>query len=208
MIEILFNGFKFGVVLSLLVGPVFFTLLQASVEKGFWVGVLVAMGVSLSDLLYVVICYFGLSSFVDQPGAKIFMGYASGLILIGFGLYHLLVKSRRKDYNNPGMVRERKSFRYLAKGFLINSMSPMVPLFWIGAVGIATLEYGYATPGHYVLFFGGVLATVLATDIGKAYLAGKLRELITYRLLSIMNAIVGIVLIAFGGRLLASAIGL
>lgn len=207
MIGILFNGLKFGIVLAFLIGPVFFTIIQASVERGFWVGVLVALGVSLSDSLYVVICYFGLSSFVDQPGVKAYMGWASGIILIGFGLYHLVIKSRRKDYSNPGMVRERSPCMYMAKGFLINSMSPMVPLFWIGAVGIATIDFGYATAGHFVLFFGGVLLTVLATDIGKAYLAGKLRELITYRLIRIMNMVVGVVLLAFGGRLIMAAIG-
>lgn len=207
MIGILFNGLKFGIVLAFLIGPVFFTIIQASIERGFWVGVLVALGVSLSDFIYVVVCYFGLSSFVDQPGVKTYMGWASGIILIGFGLYHLVIKSRRRDYSNPGMVRERKPIMYMAKGFLINSMSPMVPLFWIGAVGIATIDFGYSTTGHFVLFFGGVLVTVLATDIGKAYLAGKLRELITNRLIRIMNVVVGVALLAFGGRLIMAAIG-
>ena len=207
MIDVLFNGLKFGLVLAFLVGPVFFTILQASVEKGFWVGVLVALGVSLSDIFYVIVCYFGLSAFMDQPGVTMYMGYGSGIILIAFGLYHVLVKSRRRNFSNPGMVRDRRPYMYLAKGFLINSMSPMVPLFWMGTVGIATIDFGYAGPGQFTLFFAGVLGTVLATDIGKAYVAGKLRELITYRLLSVMNVVVGLVLIAFGGRLIYTAIG-
>ena len=43
MIGILFNGLKFGIVLAFLIGPVFFTIIQASIERGFWVGVLVAL---------------------------------------------------------------------------------------------------------------------------------------------------------------------
>src|SRR5437879_4586916 len=89
---IVFKGIQLGIVLAFLVGPVFFTIIQTSVEKGFWNGALVAMGVSLSDILYVAICYFGLFQFLNDPGSKKNMAYAGGAILIGFGLYHLIVK--------------------------------------------------------------------------------------------------------------------
>lgn len=206
MIYTLLNGVEFGIVLALLIGPVFFTILQASVEKGFWVGVLVAIGVSVSDILYVLICYFGLSALVTQPGVAFYMGLAGGAILFVFGAYYCFVKSRRRDFSNPGAVREQQTFRYLAKGFIINCMSPMVPLFWIGAVSMASLEFGYASCAQFAVFFTGVLITALATDIAKAYLAGRLRQLITSRLLSVMNVTVGIILMVFGTRLFAAAL--
>lgn len=206
MIEALINGVQFGLVLAFLIGPVFFTILQASVEKGFWVGVLVAVGVSVSDVLYVLICYFGLSAFVTQPGVKFYMGLFGGAILIAFGAYHLFIKSRRRDYSNPGAVRDTRRMQYVLKGILINSMSPMVPLFWIGAVSIATLDLGYQTGSHFAVFFVGVLGTALGTDIGKAYLAGRLRDLITHRVLVLMNVTVGVVLVVFGARLIMAAL--
>lgn len=202
MIEVLLNGFEFGIVLTFLIGPVFFTILQASLERGFWVGVLVAIGVSLSDIVYVVVCYLGFSSFVANPLLRTYMGYAGGTILIAFGLYHALVKSRRKILSNPQMAPERHAITYVAKGFLMNVMSPMVPVFWIAVIGIATIDFGYSSLSTFCLFFGAVLVTVLATDIGKAYLAGKLRRLITDRSLMIMNFIVGVALFVFGGRLI------
>jgi threonine/homoserine/homoserine lactone efflux protein len=202
VIYILLNGVEFGLVLAFLIGPVFFTILQTSVEKGFWIGVLVALGVSASDVIYVLICHFGFSALVAQPGITFYMGLLGGTILVAFGAYHLFIKSRQKDFNNPGVVREQRPLRYLAKGFIINSMSPMVPLFWIGAVSMANIEFGYSSGAQFSVFFTGVLVTALATDIAKAYLAGRLRELITYRLLVLMNIIVGLVLMIFGGRLL------
>lgn len=206
MIEIVLNGIQFGIVLAFLIGPVFFAILQASVEKGFWVGVLVALGVSASDVLYVLICYFGLSAFMTQPSVKYLMGLTGGVILLAFGAYHLLIKSRRRDFNNPGAIRDTRQARYLVKGFLINSMSPMVPLFWIGATSIATLDFSYQTGAQFGLFFAGVLGTALATDVGKAYLAGKLREYITHRVLVLMNVTVGLVLTVFGVRLIVVAL--
>ena len=81
----------------------------------------------------------------------------------------------------------------------------MVLFFWIGAVSIATIDFGYSSAGEFVLFFGAVLLTVLTTDLLKAYLADKLRRIITPRTLMVMNIILGIVLIFFGCRLILLA---
>ena len=127
--EIVLNGLKFGIVLTCLVGPVFFAILQASIERGFWTGVLVALGVSLSDTLYVIICYFGLASIMASSTLRIYMAYGGGLILIGFGLYYLLIKSRRPLVVDKDPLKERNPVRYVLKGFFINGMSPTVLFF-------------------------------------------------------------------------------
>ena len=202
VIEIIFNGVQLGIVLAFLVGPVFFAILQTSVEQGFWRGVLVAFGVSISDILYVTICYFGMAQVVANSKLQIYMAYGGGAILIGFGFYHLLIKSRAKPVDPAAPVKERHFTRYVLKGFIINGMTPMVLLFWIGTVSLATLNFGYKDAGAFVLFFGFLLGTVLVTDIMKAYLADKLRKLLTPRSLKIMNVILGLVLIFFGFRLI------
>ena len=202
VIEIIFNGVQLGIVLAFLVGPVFFTILQTSVEQGFSRGVLVAFGVSISDILYVTICYFGMAQVVANSKLQIYMAYGGGAILAAFGLYHLLIKSRAKPADPTSLVKERHFMRYVLKGFIINGMTPMVLLFWIGTVSLATLNFGYTEVGAFVLFFGFLLGTVLLTDIMKAYLADKLRKLLTPRSLKIMNIILGLALIFFGFRLI------
>ncbi|HNV29705.1 MAG TPA: LysE family transporter [Cyclobacteriaceae bacterium] len=203
--EIILNGLKLGIILAFLVGPVFFTIIQTSVEKGFWNGVIVSLGVSLSDILYVTVCYFGLVQFINEPGFRVYLAYAGGAILILFGLYHLFIKSRRNAHPSLDVANEKKMYRYFIKGFIINGLSPMVLIFWIGTISIASIDFGYSKGFEFFLFFGVVLGTVLATDILKAYLADKLRRLVTQRLMKIMNVIVGICLIIFGGRLILLA---
>lgn len=205
MIEIIINGVQLGIVLSFLVGPVFFTIIQTSIERGFWRGVLVAVGVSISDILYVAICYFGFAQVLASSNLKVYMAYAGGIILIGFGLYHLLIKSRAKPINPLSSIQEKRLFRYIIKGFLINGMTPMVLFFWIGTVSLATINFGYEKGGEFVLFFASMLVTVLTTDILKAYLADKLRQLLTTQSLRLMNLILGAVLIFFGCQLLLHA---
>lgn len=202
---IVFKGVQLGIVLAFLVGPVFFTIIQTSVEKGFLNGALVALGVSLSDILYVTICYFGLFQFLQDAGSKKNMAYAGGAILIGFGLYHLFVKAKRSKMVSFHAAAETKPFKYILKGFVINGVTPMVLIFWIGTISIATIDFGYSTGFEFFIFFTALLVTVLGTDLLKAFLADKLRRLVTHRFLMIMNIVVGIFLIGFGIRLLLMA---
>lgn len=200
--EIIFNGILSGVVLAFLIGPVFFTILQTSIEKGFSSGVLVAVGVSLSDAFYISLAYLGLSQLINNPDFKVYLAYAGGMILLGFGIYYLFIKSRRLIYFNPDQVRSRNPVRYIAKGFIINGLSPMVLIFWVGTVGVATTDFGYDKTSEAAVFFSAIVGTVFLTDILKAKLADKLRRLLTPRFIRLMNIVLGVVLVIFGGRMI------
>jgi threonine/homoserine/homoserine lactone efflux protein len=202
---IILNGIKLGFVLAFLVGPVFFAIIQTSVERGFWNGLLVALGVSLSDVMYVTICYLGLAQFINQPQNKVYMAYGGGAVLILFGLYHLLIKSRKSMNAEVKSMEEKGKIRYFLKGFIINGISPMVILFWLGAISVASVDFGYSRGGQFMVFFASVLGTVLFTDVIKAYLADKLRNWVTPRALMFLNIGVGMILIAFGIRLILRA---
>jgi threonine/homoserine/homoserine lactone efflux protein len=198
---IILKGIYFGAVLTFLVGPVFFTIIQTSAERGFPKGVLVALGVSISDLFYVTVCYLGLISLIESPAFRDQMAFVGGGILIVFGLYSLIIKAR-KSMMPAKAATESKSYRYVLKGFFINAFSPMVPILWIGYISIASIDMKLVKDSDFVIFFAAMLATVLLTDIGKAYLAGRLSMLVTPRRMMWMNIIVGAALIVYGVRLI------
>lgn len=201
--EIIVNGVISGIVLAFLIGPVFFTLIQTSIEKGFASGVFVAVGISLSDSVYILVSYLGLVQFMQAGNFRHYMAYGGGLILLGFGLYYLLVKRRKlARYEFRIDVEGGPWLKLIGKGFLINALSPMVLFFWIATVSVATTRLGYASPGKASLFFVSIVATVFMTDLVKAKLADKLRTLITPRVIRVMNIVLGIVMIVFAGRLI------
>ncbi len=200
--EIVLNGILSGIVLAFLIGPVFFTILQTSIEKGFWSGVFVAVGVSLSDTLYILVSYLGLIQFIEADNFRHYLAYGGGGVLLLFGLYYLFIKSKRLSRYDPGKVATRSWFRLSAKGFIINGLSPMVIFFWIATVGVATTRLGYTTTKEATIFFSSIVGTVFTTDIIKAKLADKLRILITPGVIRIMNIVLGIVLVIFAGRLI------
>jgi len=195
------NGILFGLLLAILIGPVFFTLIQTSIEKGFKKAILVAIGIALSDIAYIFLAYYGVSKFLKSTGHDRSAAIIGGIILLIFGIVNLFKINRPMSFKSHA-VEAKGFFRYIFKGFVINGVSPFVLLFWVGIMGLATAEYGYAGL-DLGIFFSIIIAVVLLTDILKAYGAGKLRAFFTARLFKILNITVGVALCLFGLRLLA-----
>ncbi len=200
--DIILKGVLSGLVLAFMIGPVFFTIIQTSLERGFKCGVFVAVGVSLSDALYITVSYLGLSQIIENEQFKIYLTYGGGFMLVAFGVYYLFIKNKQLLVRDPQQVKTRSPLRYIAKGFIINGMTPMMLIFWIGTVSLATTDLGYNTTEEAVLFFSGIVSTVFITDLLKAKLADRLRHLLTPRFIRILNTVLGIVLIIFGCKLL------
>jgi threonine/homoserine/homoserine lactone efflux protein len=133
------------------------------------------------------------------------MAYVGGAILIGFGLYHIFVKSRKSKAVAVQAANETKPFKYISKGFVINGLTPTVLIFWIGTISVATIDFGYSKGYEFLIFFSSLLITVFSTDLLKAFLADRLRKIMTVKFMMIMNLVVGICLLVFGIRLLMMA---
>ena len=194
------NGILFGLLLCVLIGPVFFTLIQNSIEKGFWSGVFMAIGVALSDAFYIVITYFGISQLVESENFKMWLGGLGGLVMLVIGLVNLF-----KAAPKSGVVKivqgNRDGLKQLLKGFFLNGVNPFVLFFWIGIVSKVSVDFEYSS-NQATGFFVALVLTVFIVDVLKAHFATKLREIVTARFMLIMNRIVGIALILFALRLL------
>ena len=200
--ELILNGALYGIVLAFLVGPVFFAILQTSIERGFGSGTLVAVGVSLSDAFYITLTYLGVYQLFDRGNFREYLAYFGGMVLLVFGIYYLFIKSKRLYQYDPQQFRINNPWKLVGKGFIINGLSPMVLIFWLGTVGLATTKLGYATPQKAIPFFASIVSTVFVTDVLKAKLADKLRRLLTPKFIRRLNLVLGFVLLVFGLRLI------
>jgi threonine/homoserine/homoserine lactone efflux protein len=198
MIE-LWKGLVFGLILSFMLGPVFFALIQTSIEYGFRAGLFMAFGVAMSDSLYILISYSGLSRINDNIQLKFYLGILGAIIMIGFGFSSIFRPvprrgSRRYEMDSNSYLRK------ILKGFMLNSLNPFIFLFWLGVAGLVTVEMHFNFD-QASLFYVGVITMVLSMDITKSFLANKLRMFVTPHFMKIINRGVGIVLILFGIRL-------
>ncbi len=200
MIGIVIKGISFGLILSVAVGPVFFALVKTSLQKGFKAGVCVAIGVSLSDMCYIILAYLGVSQFFDNPLVKDQMAFVGGLVIITFGIITIITKPKIYDNGTETMTKSNY-VKQMFKGFLINAINPAVLLFWLGVMSLASVDYDF-TPNKIMVFFTSILATVFALDITKVYLSHKLRELVTPKVMRTMYVFVGMALVGFGVKLM------
>ncbi|MEQ8575770.1 MAG: LysE family transporter, partial [Fulvivirga sp.] len=177
----------------------FFTILQTSLEKGFGKSILVAIGVSLGDVVMILLTYFGLSQVIGFEENKELIGYIGAIILAVFGIVNIL-RSNKKFIPKADDEPIVGFYRFIFKGLAINAISPFVPVFWIGTMSLATIEYGYK--GYdLVVFFVTILIVVFSTDVLKGYLAARLSKLINERVMKILSIAVGIILILFAIRM-------
>lgn len=200
MTQALVEGVSMGLLLSAMVGPVFFTLIQSSLENGFRYAVVLALGILLSDFIYVVITYFGISLLSQFPNFEFYLAIGGGCVLIGFGISSFFKKI--KDRPSTGglplyHVKKRTGF---IKGFSINGINPFVLLFWISVAGLVTIKDEFDKV-DVAVYYGGILVTVFSVDVLKAYVAKRLKKFVTPRVMLGLNRLVGLALVGFGLRL-------
>tara|TARA_R100000365_G_scaffold3244_1_gene10308 strand:+ start:5778 stop:6398 length:621 start_codon:yes stop_codon:yes gene_type:complete len=200
LITALLEGLSMGLLLSALIGPVFFTLIQSSLEHGFRYAALAALGILVSDCIYVLVTYFGVSYLSGIDHFEFVLGVFGGLVLFGFGISNLM-KAKTSRPNSGGITLPIQKKTAFLKGFSINGINPFVLLFWVSIASLVHLkpDYGKAEAGIY---YSGILGTVFSIDLLKAYVAKKLRPLVTPRLMKILGFLVGLIMIGFGTRMI------
>lgn len=197
--SILLQGIYAGLLLAILVGPLLVALIQASLEQGTSAGLAVGLGIWFSDLLFILSVYFGVR-YVDQlvqwTGFEQILGGVGALVLAGTGIVTLFTPP--PPLSNPDhLLKGIKGYSTLfTKGFLINTVNPFTVIFWLTIMSGVVLAKNY-DGFQSILFFGGLLGTIVFTDSVKIILAHKIRHKLTTRHLWWVRRISGFALLAF-----------
>ncbi len=200
MFEAIISGAMLGFALAFLIGPVFFMILGTSIHNGFIQAAAMATGVMLSDCVYILITGFGSAGLFTGELFKRYSGMVGGILLIIFGISTLLKKQKinaEAITDHPDSVHLS---RYLVRGFIMNTLNPFVVVFWITiATTIAIKQYSFT---QNVAFYTSTMVVVLGTDLLKAFVANKLKKILTVNILVWLNRISGIALILYGIRIM------
>jgi len=201
----LLEGIKIGLILSFMIGPIFFALVQTSVDEGFRAGLMVAVGIWVSDTSYVLGVYFGVSLLANIVNTQTFtlvLGVAGSILLTIFGLVTLLTIPKGLLTNTlPEYNRSSSYLSLFIKGFLINTINPFTVFFWSSLMGTVVIKDGFHGTQAFI-FFAGVLGTIVVTDLLKVLLAKRIRYSLRPVHLLWLRRISGAALIAFGVVLL------
>ncbi|MCB0705275.1 MAG: LysE family transporter [Saprospiraceae bacterium] len=202
------QGILLGLGLSLLVGPLIVALLEASLTQGFRAGLAVGIGIWVSDALYILVTYFGLSYIqvlTAWNGFEITLGLIGGLVLIGFGLGAILLRPQ-VNIESINLIPKKKSYlKWGIKGFLINTLNPFTVLFWTGVASGIIAKPGFQ-PTDALPFYLGLFSMIVLSDSIKIWLAKLIRKKIRSGFTKYLQLSAGIALLCFGVALIIRSV--
>ena len=187
-----------GIVLSFTIGPVFFTILEISVSKGFKAAVFFNIGVVFSEVVFFAVAYAStsnlLNSIQENPSWKILGGvllaFYAGITLLG--MYQNKEKKEQQNLfksppPSPNLIKN------LIKGFGLNIINFAVLVFWI--LIVANYAPGFQDSQYkMIVFFLVIVGTYFTIDLGKIYLGQQLktsqRDSVITKIKLIVNAII------------------
>ena len=197
MIEALLKGITLGLLLSISVGPIVFSILKQSLNNGHSGGLAFIIGVSASDITMVLVSNVFTELFSILSSHKKIIGIAGSIFLISVGVYFLFFKKLKvNEEGQPVLIKIRKRdyAKIAVSGYLMNTLNPAVFLFWLT---VSTTFINHTLEEKLVLFIV-CLVMVFSTDVAKVMLAGKIRKKLTPHNIHIINRINGVILIGFG----------
>ena len=200
MLEVMLKGLTFGLLLSISVGPVLFSIIKQSLNNGHRGGLAFVFGVSVSDITLVLISNFFTELFESLKVYKTEVGVVGCIFLVSMGIYFLFFK--KVKVNDEGKqvfkFRKRDYAKIFLSGFFMNTLNPTVFIFWI-TTSTAVITHSIQDK---VIIFTTCLLWMLGADIFKVMLAGKIRNRLTPHNIHIINRVNGIILIVFGFALI------
>jgi threonine/homoserine/homoserine lactone efflux protein len=214
--EYIFQAIGIGFLLSIMIGPVFFVLLEISITKGFKSALIFDLGVLLSDLFYIVISLFfayQLKGFGDVKN-NVVLSVVGGGLFIAYGCYNLFFKKVEMNAVTldqdlievePDVSQNNKRDYTLLvlKGFTLNLLNPGVVIYWLAIVAKGfDVVAKYESDLHIVIYLSVILITFFGIDCLKAFVANKLKPLVTVGLLKGLNLLIGLVFAGTGAFLI------
>jgi len=189
-----------GILLSFLVGPVFFVLLETAAIKGFRAAMAVDVGVIVADIVFIFIAYFStnqiLEKIKDDPALFIF----GGVLLSTYGIISFI--KERKNNNklrdtSVEVINKNHYFILFIKGFLLNFINIGVLGFWVSIIIVIGPQLDMNVY-RILYFFLIVLSTYLIIDIFKILLAKRLKKKLTLKRVSLIKKTISIIMLTFG----------
>lgn len=204
-----------GLILSVMLGPAFFVLLETSIKKGIRAALAFDAGVLIADVIYIVIAYVFIQqveelSYGDDNAIIRAIGGILFIIYGYFTFFRVVSKVDKVKMKNPkfeGTENIKDYWIHFIKGLLLNLANPLVVFYWFSVMAFGHSGHKEALSAFEIfLFLGVVLGTFFTIDVIKIFGAKRLRPFITVNLLSSLNRITGTTLMAFGTFLLINSI--
>ncbi|MDP4595379.1 MAG: LysE family translocator [Crocinitomicaceae bacterium] len=192
MSEVLMYGFLTGMVMSFMLGTVFFALVQNSIDYGFRTGVFISLGVITSDLILIVLSWFNAELIPQGSTTDLIVRICGAVFLLLYGFSNLL-KKEKAAYPK---TEKKQLAKFMSMGFLLNILNPGNYIGWLAVTTQLKTVARYEVT-EAALYFAGAIGAIFLMECLIAWSASFLKPYITDRFLQLVNRLIGVLFIAF-----------
>ena len=201
--DAIIKGVMLGLFMAISVGPTLFAVIRYSMEYSYKAGMAFVLGVSVSDILYVTLANEAATWLRALDAYRAHLALGGGAILVLAGLAGLLKKKGAvKDDVAILTITKGQYLKVWGSGFLINTINPGVIISWLTAVTATAAS----SVSYRFTLFGTCLVLVLSIDFLKVFLAEKIKQRLTARLVGLLQQVSSIILIVLGGLLMSGIV--
>jgi threonine/homoserine/homoserine lactone efflux protein len=191
----LLNGILTGLFLQLAIGPVFFYILGIAMDSSFMTSFFGVLAVTLVDYIYILLSILGIGKLLEKEKIKRIFGIISSLVLLIFGI--MLINKALMPSNKIILGNEWTIAKAFISCFLLTISSPLTIVFWSSIFASKAIEKNYSKSELSVFGIGAGLATILFLSI-VMYIISMIKKTIPVQAITILNILVGAVIIAYG----------
>lgn len=201
----LLEGFKFGMLLQIAIGPVCMYIFSLGTNYDFLRAQSGVMGVVLADGLYMSLALLGISSFIKDEKVQRKFNIFGAVIVILFGMELVL------GYFGVSILPKFSIFKSTTgnlpffKAFFLTAANPMTILFWIGVFSTKLSHWNLDKKETGSFALGALLATFIFLSL-VSFMGTVTNSFLSLEALNFLNSAVGVVLLYFGMKKLYSTI--
>jgi Putative threonine efflux protein len=193
----LLQNILLGLTLAAPIGPVNLEIIKRGLNSGFQQAFLTGAGAMCADTTYLILIFFGLTSFLNFAFMKIFLGITGSIILIYLGAMSAKAFFRKADATENKPHRLFKAS--FVTGYVLAISSPMTIVWWTGVFG-ALLAAQTNIQTSLSTFFS-CLSILLGCFLWVFFLSTALhwgKKIINEKITRLISLFAGLFLILFG----------
>ena len=200
--KIFINGFIFGIMLQLAIGPVCLYVFNSAIEKGFLYSELIITGVFLIDGFYITLAILGISALVKNSEANMIFKISGFIILFVFGISIILSEITKMNLIPSIKVFNNNNFNNpFLNGLLLTLSNPLTIIFWIGIFSSKIIDNKYSKNQVIVYGAGALIPTFIFLSTVAA-IGIILKIFLSPLIISLLNIFIGLFILYFSFKLL------
>ena len=195
------RGFRFGMLLQLAIGPVSLYIFQTATLAGLVVALVGVLGVALVDGLFILAAILGIAAIIKRNKADLFLRIFGAAILSIFGISTVLGVFGYSFIPSLNLAQSGQANNVFLRAAFLTAANPLTIVFWAGVFSSRLAEGEMNRQEINAFGAGALLSTLLFLPL--VALVGTLTgSFLTPNLISLMNLVVGLLLVYYGIRML------